>query len=338
VAAGERRRRRAPAAAAGQTEPASGCYQGVIEVAGAAGTVTSVPVCLEVGDYTGLWVGQVDLRYVRLLRRGAAPRDASGRGVIDPATGKYQVGSFTIPQDFPDAARDAAPELSFPLVIHVGPASQLKLLHQVAVMWKNGVPDNPQTVPSELVPGRYVIVTGDGLRAGLVESLGLVGGTLRDGRQFSFRKTAPTFPDNYDLTPEAGAGEFEGTGRFSTAIELSALHPLNPFLHRYHPDHGHPKVMRSTGNVPARGGLDVKRSVWLTFDRDTDPRTQGEVVVEGVTYQDQAQPGYGDQVIGGTYREVIESITYDPVIVEGSFRLYRSVRSVKVLNDGAPVE
>ena len=41
--------------------------------------------------------------------------------------------------------RDLAPELSFPLVVHVDSEGRLTLLHQVVVMWRNGVPDNPDT-------------------------------------------------------------------------------------------------------------------------------------------------------------------------------------------------
>jgi hypothetical protein len=111
---------------------------------------------------------------------------------------------------------------------------------------------------------------------------------------------------------------------------------LNPYIHRYHPDHGHPEVM-TQGGVPATGGIEVKRTLFLDFE-PTDPRAEEEVELDGEMVRNPPRPEYGDTLLGGTYREVIETMTYHPVIVQGSFELRKVVQEVGVLNAGMAVE
>ncbi len=322
----------------------SSAYQGILQVSTVDDGITeNIPLSMEVADHSGLWTGRVEVRYVRRLEREPPPvyidGPDKGKAKRDPITNAPIPGDYTVPTNFPDPLTDAAPEVSFPLLFHVSRDSEkkkntIRILRQVAVMSKKATRDNSDTPENEAAPARYVVLNRDGLAAGLIDQLGLSGGYLRDGRQMSFRRTSPVFTGDHVLAEDV---VFDAKGTYTTTIEVKANDPRNPFLHRYHPDHGHPTLMPNReGNVPAQGGLPIRRIITLVFDGVTDPRTIDSVEVNGVVVRDREEPGYGNQVVGGIYREIIESMTYDPIIVQGTFRVHMSAR-VPVLNDGVRI-
>jgi len=311
---------------------AGSSYQGELQAKSKNGAQHRLVAKMQVSDHTGLWIGEARLRYVRMVERDPP---ASGNPPIPAAT--FETGK-TLAQalsSFPDTlgGKDDAPELSFPLILHLGRpdpegAHVLTLLRQVALLWKEGLRDLQGNITD---PGRYVLLTRKGLEANLIQNLGLVGGTLKDGRRFSQLRTAPTFHKDHVLS---GPANFSGSGLWSAGITIPALDPLNPFIHRYHPDHGHPKTMRQAG-VPAKGGLEVKRTTSLDFS-ETDPLA-GAFEVNGEEITVQPRPEYGDTIFGGTYREVIETLTYDAVVVQGTFELRKAAGGIAKLNDGQAV-
>ncbi len=318
----------------GGGESASGSsYQGELQVTSGEGAQVKMPVEMQVADRTGLWIGEARLRFVRMVQRDPP---ASGNPPTPASTfenGKTLAQALSA---FPDTLKggDDTPELTFPLILHVGRPTQqadhvLTLLRQVAVLWKEGLRDQQGAITDA---GRYVLITRKGFEAGLIDNLGLVGGSLKDGRRFSQLKTAPTF--HKDSVLAGPPGDFTGSGVWTVETTIPSLDPLNPFLHRYHPDHGHPKVMRQSG-VPARGGLEVKRRVSFDFS-ETDPLA-GTFQVGDETITIPPRPEYGDTIVGGTYREVIETLTYDAVVVQGSFELRQAAMGIEKLNDGQPV-
>ena len=338
-------------------------YQGEIEVRTAEGFRQVLAVGAESGDHGGLWTGEVRLRFVRRVQRtaprGAAPYPDTFRvGSTDGLALDAALAAMGELPAFPDTdgGSDDVPEMSFPLILHVGTpdragdeaTKRLTLLRQVALMWqREGTRDGGAPVDAG-----YVLMTRDGLRQG---HLGLrlddgdprfVGGTLKDGRRFSYLKTAPTLPSDTVLvapggTPAAPNGAFSGLGggAWQAAIEQLPFDPLNPYLHRYHPDHGHPKIMRQAG-VPAKGGIEVRTTVRLSFDAaldagGADPR-EGEFDTAGGVLVVPERPGYGTRILTGTYREVIEKLSYDAIVVEGSFEIHRVVGGIDELNAGIP--
>lgn len=355
---------------AGGLDDAGSSYQGELELRTQGGFRKGVSMTAESGDHGGLWVGEVSLRHVRRVQR-AAPTGAV------PYPGTFRVGSYPKPSleealtppptpeptledpnpqpefaGFPDieGRSDDVPEMSFPLILHVGEDTgdkkKLTLLRQVALMWqREGTRDGGAPVS-----GSYVLMTRDGLRDGLLDrkldddNPRFVGGTLKDGRRFSYLKTAPTVPADTVLvasgaTSESPGGDFSGlgSGDWEAVIDQSPHDPLNPYIHRYHPDHGHPKIMRQAG-VPARGGIEVKTTVRLTFDDalDTggaDPR-EGEFDTAGGVLVVPERPGYGTKILTGTYREVIEKLSYDVIVVQGSFEIHLVVGGIDELNAG----
>ena len=115
---------------------------------------------------------------------------------------------------------------SFRVIVHVDAAGQAKLLQNVLLMWKNGVSD----VDGRLVePGRYVLVTDE------ERVPDFTGAVLRDGHPVAHRisSTAFGFDDPITMTGSLGASD----STLSCDVTLGYSDPLNPFVHRYHPDH-----------------------------------------------------------------------------------------------------
>ena len=106
-------------------------------------------------------------------------------------------------------------------------------------------------------------------------------------------------------------------GSFETILAGETIvgsdHPLNPFRHRYHPDHD---GLNSLGN-PVEGEVyEIARSFLLTF---ADPPPELD------------RPGWGDSSLGGVYTETLEGLHKDAITVGGSFELHR-VSTIPTLN------
>ena len=111
------------------------------------------------------------------------------------------------------------------------------------------------------------------------------------------------------------AGTIEA-GTLTCTFTIEPDDPLNPFKHKYHPDHD---------NLDPQGGYlpeayQVVRNISLTFT-EVDPATQ------------LMSAGWGDTVIGGIYCETITGLNQKPIFAEGIFRLHH-ISPVDVLNDG----
>lgn len=119
----------------------------------------------------------------------------------------------------------------------------------------------------------------------------------RDGNPLTYRYEALTFPEPVPLTGSVDGGV---SGTLTGALTLSATHPLNPYRHRYSPEHGE--------------GYAVTRTIELDFQaQDPDP------MHANLGLSDTA----GDNELVGTYRESITGLSLEPVVVEGSFHLFR---------------
>lgn len=105
-------------------------------------------------------------------------------------------------------------------------------------------------------------------------------------------------------------------GEVQADILLRNNDPVNPFHHKYNPQHKYP----DTGSPPnPDNDWTVNRAITLQF---SDTPSDGSTV-----------SGWGDHVVGGEYQEIIEGLRRDPIQVKGTFRLNK-VSSVPVLNDG----
>jgi hypothetical protein len=115
----------------------------------------------------------------------------------------------------------------------------------------------------------------------------------RDGRKITFRAEAALFPEAVDLQGTLGAS---GTsGDLSGVAVLAPGHPLNPYRHRYHPEHGL--------------GFQLTRSIGLRFESPGAGAPESPLATVGV--------------LSGTYQEELTGLAPEPIRVRGDFRLRR---------------
>jgi hypothetical protein len=84
--------------------------------------------------------------------------------------------------------------------------------------------------------------------------------------------------------------------------------PLNPFRHKFHPDHDDPSE-----------SYEVTRNIALEFTSNVAEAS--------------LMAGWGDTDIGGVYREVLTGLHKQEIHVKGTFLLHR-ISQIGQLNDG----
>ncbi len=246
----------------------------------------------------------------------AAPTEAGP----DPRAGLW-VGSAVINEvsqpanvSSADTPLPVASPLLFRLLVHVDDGSQARLLQQVTAMFKPGTLKPDPEDPSRKVvdqPGRSVLITDDALIPNFS------GATLRDGQPVGRRISSAAFGFAQPI-PLAATGPF-GEGRFTCQVDLGYDDPVNPFKHAYHPDHDNLDEHFQDKLPAGTESFSVSRQVELEFtEQDPDNLTLA---------------GWGDNQLGGNYRETIAGLHNKDIKVSGTFRLTR-ISTVGVLNDG----
>lgn len=183
------------------------------------------------------------------------------------------------------------------LLVHVDGNNLASLLKEVTLMTSAGANARPVLVTD---PARYAEF--DGI-------------TLRNGATVARRLSTTHFDFPQHHLPMAGAVGITGNDRVTVTNRLAFDAPANPFLHRYHPDHDN---LDATFRLTAREAYDITRVITLWFSPTN---------LAGF------KPGYGYDVLEGTYSEVITGLLNTNIVVTGPFSL-RRVSTVGVLNDG----
>ncbi len=218
----------------------------------------------------GLWVGTAVIRAV------SQPANAA-----DPLT-----------------PRPTGSEAQFRVIVHVNQSGQARLLQQVTLMWTNGVSDTQGNI---LRPGHRVLVTDDSL-------LGkFTGSSLRDGQPVGRRISTVAFSHPRPITMSGVFGD--PTAPLACSVLTGYDDPLNPFKHRFHPDHDNLDETRSKILAEGVESFSLNRSVTFRFT-DADPEGLG-------TSQ------WGDNQLGGEYTETITGLHRAPIVIRGIFRLNR---------------
>jgi len=256
-------------------------YGSVLEISDGAGILYKVGVTAQLaGSHAGLWVGTAT---VNMVSEAGNPVDS---------TTPTPTGS----------------EFSFRLIVHMDAEGNANLLRQCIIMQVDDSQSSEQTGGTG--SSHYVLLTDEEL---ISEYEGV---SLRDGELVGRRISSPvfSFPEPVPMT-----------GTFNTRLELASPlvldydDPLNPFVHRYHPDHDNMddryEILRDEG----KESFTITRSITLDFAEE-DP--------DGLNL-----PDWGYDLIGGQYYETITGIHKEDIHVQGQFRLNR-VSSVDVLNDG----
>jgi hypothetical protein len=252
-----------PANASRHTDVVSvGDSEGTTFFVGVRGLATSQ-------DFTGLWLGTATITNV------PAVPDSGGAS-----------GPGTVLTPFP-----------LRLLLHVDSHAQVSLLRDVTLIYTSSTNATETNAPAVVTrPAR--LITDPAILAQLSSS------DLREGRITGRRLTAPHF----DFALAQGQFQLPLTGVFGLSNQVSgelsvpSNLPTNPFLHRYHPDHG-------TNRAYA-----ITRHINLSF-----------ALAGGVP------PGEGDQAMGGSYSETIVGLHKQPLNSSGSL-LLRRVSDVGTLN------
>jgi hypothetical protein len=207
----------------------------------------------------------------------------------------------------PSIPIQTASEFSFRLLVHVDSAGQARLLRKVLQMWQPGTYKPANDGTTNLVvdtPGHFVLLSDESNAAQYT------GAALRDGQPVARRFSSAAFAFQTPLLM-SGTGPF-GTGpsQFSCLISMDYRDPLNPFVHIYHPDHNNLDERYSSTLPEGKESYSFNRSIQLQFSNQ-DP-------------ENLSIPGWGDNRVGGTYRETISGVHKSPLYLEGTFTLTRA--------------
>ena len=275
-------------------------YQSIIKITDGAGMAVMLPVTAQglesttgpaSHSYAGLWVGSATINRVSQPSLKGAEGEGEGE-VIDHET--------------PQATGS---EFQFTLIVHVDKNGQARFLQQVTMMWKDGTtkPDPVFAGGTVMdVPGKYVLITDE---SRLIE---FKGSTMRGGVPVGRRFSTPVFGFSapIDMTgafPTPGAP----VNTVACSVPLRYDDPLNPFVHKYHPDHNNLDEYYEEPLPDGQESWSITRDVSLEF---VDYVASKSVLAA-------ADAGWGDQWIGGTYRETVTGLHKTPVYVQGTFRL-----------------
>ena len=266
---------------------------------GADGSGSSYQSLLQISDGAG---------YRRLLSATTQVESRTGLWVGSVSINKVNWVNAVVNGDpDPTTVRPTNGEFTFPIIIHVNASNEAKLLQEVRLMWRPG---------NQTETGKYVLITPDATPSFVAT---LQPGTLQNGQPSTPRYVTAAYALDDDLTM---AGTF-GTTNTAT-LTLPAGHRLNPFKHKYHPDHdGTPTL---PGGAPNGELYTITRTMTLTFSADP----QSDSNFTGLYHS-----GLGDTWLVGTYAETVTGLHKDTIRSAGRFELQRA-SSVAVLNAVAP--
>jgi len=245
-------------------------------------------------------------------------RPAASGGQVAAARAGLWVGNAVIravsysadPSDSTNAIPTAT-ELRFRLILHLDTSGEAKLLQHVTMLWQNGQLDEQGNVVRE---GEFVLVSDDSL----LEQY--QGATIRNGQRLGRRISTVCFGFDEPQSMDE-AGEFGGEGgRLTCSVFMDYEDPLNPFKHRFHPDHNNLGEDYSTSLAEGVESYSVTRDLTLSFTAQ-DPSGVARSIA-----------GWGDNQVGGIYRETVLGVHKKPLYLLGTFRLHRASR-IGVLQD-----
>lgn len=197
----------------------------------------------------------------------------------------------------PTLTTPTASEFVFRVIIHLDEAGVARLLQQVIVA------EAPEAIDT---PAHYAIVTDESILNAFRRG---------DGKIVGRRLSAPVFGFDAPIVM---------TGAFSTSLSCDVVmdynDPLNPFVHRYHPDHDNLNARYEETLLP-EGDESFTFTRRISFEFSSDHP-------DGI-----APPEWSDTLLGGTYREVVSGVHRKTIYTKGTFLLQR-VSGVAVLNDG----
>lgn len=125
---------------------------------------------------------------------------------------------------------------------------------------------------------------------------------FRDGRPLTRVFNSVLFDRSVALVGDPGdpLDPLGATGTLQGTLHISPEDPLNPYRHRYHPEH--------------RSGYDITRAITINLQAVAPSATDALSGLDGT---------FGPGKLTGVYREVITGIALDPITIQGTFELER---------------
>ncbi|MBI2926730.1 MAG: hypothetical protein HYY24_13620 [Verrucomicrobia bacterium] len=286
-------------------------YQSVLEFSDDAGVRFLISVSAEGLKTFTPPAARAGLQRFGRAASGATPHPRAGlwvgSAVIERVSQPAKISA-------PDTPTAVGTPLQFRLLVHVDDSGKARLLQKVLQMFKPGTLKPDPTDPTKNIvdePGRYVLVTDDAFIPRFS------GATLRDGQAVGRRMSSAVFAFSQPIL-FSGEGEF-GAGQLNCRADLGFDDPLNPFKHKFHPDHDNLDDRFSNKLAEGLESFSITRQIELEFTAE-DP--------DNLTLA-----GWGDNQLGGHYRETISGLHNQTIFVAGTFRLTRA-STIGVLNDG----
>ncbi len=263
---------------------ASGVYQSILRISCQDSVQIDIPVrAFHENGRAGLWVGTVSVNKVSFAGNEDAPYDMDNNDVVSTST-----------------------EFVFPIIIHVDNENHCRLLGQVVELWKKPtLSDDDKAIVTE--PGQYVLACD-------IDALNLddyEGVSLRDSRLQGRRIASAMFSitDCHHVSAVEAFGEAGTVNQLDYTIHIGKDDALNPFMHRYHPDHD---GLNDGVNDQMDEVYEITRHLTFKFT-DEIPGQYGNSII-----------GWGSTVVGGEYREEVDGIHKHSIKSQGAFLLKRN--------------
>ncbi len=294
-------------------------YETIVRVSDGQGTVINIPVDIgrtpvgtsgspaqrEAAGLAGLWIGTATINAVSEVHSGSLVTNIATNlvtGAITREVTRLGAGNFPTP---------TRSEFSLRLLLHVDTNGTVRLLKDVVQMWQEATYDFDELGRRvQQTPGRYVLLTDERLIPQYK------GAALRDGEMVGRRLSTADFP--FPSTPANNflplTGTFAIDNTVSGSYTLGANDPLNPFKHKFHPDHDN---LDATFTSFRSEAYEYSRSFQLLI---APANTIGL-----------AASDYGYTSLSGVYSETVRGLHRTAIAARGTFQL-RRVISTPVLN------
>ena len=240
----------------------------------------------------GLWLGRVTVNGVSPVN-GYDTVKTTKSFVNDDGVATNVVEVSYVAKTTMAAATPVSNPLEFNVLIHVDNQGNSKILQEVYLM---------QAPPAANgTPGSFVLITDR-------RSLANFQGTALKGRERSGRRLSSMVLGLNGAARTNGylamSGQFKAGNAVMVTVGMDSQSPLNPFYHKYHPDHDN---LTADFKVYQEEAYGFARDITVALNAD----------------QDGAGAKNGSEVMKGTYTEVIRGLHRTPIQVRGQVEMVR---------------
>ena len=245
----------------------------------------------------GLWLGRVTVNGVSPVN-GYDTVKTTKSFVNDDGVATNVVEVSYVAKTTMAAATPVSNPLEFNVLIHVDNQGNSKILQEVYLMQAPPAIKPPATVET---PGSFVLITDR-------RSLANFQGTAMKGRERSGRRLSSMVLGLNGAARTNGylamSGQFKAGNAVTVTVGMDSQSPLNPFYHKYHPDHDN---LTADFKVYQEEAYGFARDITVALNAD----------------QDGAGAKNGSEVMKGTYTEVIRGLHRTPIQVRGQVEMVR---------------